>query len=257
METASSTNVGCVRSVNQDRLYSNVEYVNSIACGLFVVADGMGGLDDGHLAASTAVRTIDTWWHKCLFPMLKGQMLEKYQVRNELDTILRAINKHVLSHNQYIGIKSGTTLSLLLICDGQYFIAHCGDSRIYVVQKTWLYKKQFKQLTEDHSWGGEQLRRNILTVEEISVHPHKNTLTSCLGIFEHPRIFISCGKVQPLDVFILCSDGLYNMINDKQLSKFVATQKDCKSLVDKCIQAALAQGANDNVSVIAVKCKAR
>jgi len=256
IETASATDIGCVRSVNQDRLYSNVGNINDITCGLFVVADGMGGLTDGHVAASVAINTIDAWWYDCLRSMLRNGAPEKHLMRNEFDTILRTINKHILRRNREGNIISGTTFSLLLIYNRQYYIAHCGDSRVYASQSEGLHKKQLRQLTEDHSWSAEQLRRNILSFEEIIANPHKNALTSCLGVFEHPRIYLSSGETHPLDIFILCSDGLYNMVSDKQLRKLTINQKNCKGLVDKCMQMALKQGANDNVSIIAVKMQA-
>ena len=256
LETATATDRG-TREINQDRVFAKTGHIGDMPCGLFCVADGMGGLQDGDYAALVAVEAVEGWWE-----VLEQQSHSATQseILNALLLLFQSINNTILSHAKKGNSPLGTTCSLLLIRDKQYYIAHSGDSRIYHMEKkqsVFTFLRQFArpiQLTEDHNWATEQVKKGEMNPLEIINHPKRNMLTSCLGVYERPKIFTYSGTIDKSCMFLLCSDGLYRVLQDCEFSSLARQHKQCETLTEKLIARALKQGASDNASVVVVMC---
>ena len=230
MEYATSTDIG-PREINQDRIVAKVGQVvtesnHLMPCGLFCVADGMGGLEDGEYAATVAVELIENWWNEAV----ANNHPIGTAVLDSFFTLFKNINDTIRKNSEEA--KSGTTCSVLMIQGRNYYIAHVGDSRIYQIDKKFFMPK-LQLLTEDHSIG--------------------NRLTSCLGAFAKPKIFTHSGIISKNCTFLLCSDGLHGAVSSKQLVTLSNQLKTCNELAGKLVATALEQGTNDNVSVVVVR----
>ncbi|MCL1999403.1 MAG: serine/threonine-protein phosphatase [Turicibacter sp.] len=245
IEAAALSSIGN-RAENQDRLYYKIDTVDGQNCGLFCVADGMGGLADGHLAAVAAVEGLGKWWENLPKILSSGYILE------QLQNLFHDINRQILQ----MANKSGTTLSVLLIVGNTYYIAHSGDSRIYMIKKS-FNKAALRQLTEDHSWQAEQLKKAELTAAQIAANPLKNRITSCLGVYENPKLFTNFGRLSRSTIFILCSDGLYRAVSDKEFAKTAKRKAASEKLAAKYLYKAALNGVSDNASILTVTCRKR
>ena len=227
IETATATDIGH-RETNQDRVLAITGDTTDMPCGLFCVADGMGGLQDGECAATQAVELLENWWNSTY----KETTPTGAEVLDSFFTLFKSVND-AIKHNTEEA-KSGTTCSLLLIQGRDYYIAHAGDSRIYHIENRIFAPFAMPvQLTEDHS--------------------HNGRLTSCLGAFNKPKIFTHTGTISKPCTFVLCSDGMYRTVPDKQLIGLTRRLRNCGELVNNLVTTALKQGTQDNVSVVVVK----
>jgi len=247
MNAATHTDLGS-REVNQDRLFAEVD--NEQAQGLFCIADGMGGLSDGHYAASVTVDVVEFWWRERRHLLnQKGHSI----ILDDLTDLLNAINNALLGKAKEANIRIGTTCSLLFVSGSFYYIAHAGDSRIYMANKKTFGKKRIELLTDDHTWGDDQLKAGRLTRDEVNIHPKKDRLTSCLGTFDTPRIYTRYGALEKGMVFILCSDGMYRVVSEVEIADMALGKLDCATLATQLVSTALKRGTTDNTSVVTVK----
>ncbi len=222
-----ATHVGKVRKNNEDALIF-------IEPETFVVADGMGGAAAGEIASQMLVETAKNFLPNVPEPWSED-ILKK--------TILKAnaaILRTAAENENYRGM--GTTATILHIYDGRAYFAHVGDSRIYR-----LKNNQLEQITEDHSYVEELVRRGELTPEEARFHPLKNLLTQAVGVIEEIEVDTASFPVESGDIFLLCTDGLTNMISDETIAEIL---RESASPVDDLIAAALQNGGHDNISAI-------
>ena len=223
-----ATHVGKVRHNNEDSLIV-------IEPETFVVADGMGGAQAGEVASQTLVETVKDFLSKT--PPLNEQILSQ--------AILLANDKILTLARQnpnYLGM--GTTATILSLDDGKAYFAHVGDSRIYRLRNNSL-----TQMTEDHSYVESLVRRGEITPEEARVHPMKNVLTQAVGVVENISVDTANFPVESGDTFLLCTDGLTNMVDDENIAKIL---QSASNPADALIEAALKAGGRDNISVIVV-----
>jgi protein phosphatase len=165
--------------------------------------------------------------------------------------LFNVINNDIAAFARKQKTSPGTTLSMLLINNDDYYVAHTGDTRIYVTQKQ-PYGVHSVQLTRDHTWGAEKLREGALTQEEIMFHRKRNMLTGCLGIFEIPKVFTASGKIDGTgSAFLLCSDGLYKTIDNKTLMATALSENPAKA-AEMLVHEAESGGTKDNASVVVV-----
>jgi protein phosphatase len=236
------TDVGLVRSENQDfgTLTADGEEKDSRPGGrLFIVADGMGGHRGGATASRLAVETV------------KSQYLgsESDDVASSLRQALSRANARVFAEAQsnpdLRGM--GTTTSVLAARQHQAWLAHVGDSRIYLVRGD-----SIKQLTDDHSLVATMVREGLLTSQEAETHPRRNVLQRSIGVAEDVDVDVR-GPIdlQAGDVFILCSDGLHGLVKEAELKEIAA--KPVQEAADAYVKAALDRGAPDNVTVIVAR----
>lgn len=230
--SAQDTNVGIVRTVNEDSIVS----LSDIQ--VWAVADGMGGYEAGDVASNMIIEALDA-------------MTDKESLNEVVDSIedsLIDVNRRILEYadNMLDGRTLGSTVVTLLIKGSVGVCLWAGDSRLYRYRNNELI-----QLSRDHSYVEELVQQGALTPEEAVNHPNSNVITRAIGANTELCIDINIFNVQMEDTFLLCSDGLYNMVSKEEITKSISNYS-FKEAVDNLIQKALNNGANDNVSVILV-----
>ena len=229
------TNPGLVRSTNQDAYHIDPE-------GRFViVADGMGGHAGGEEASRIATQVIQDYlvehWNS---PQPNPALLEGAFFQAN-----QAIVKD--QHNYPQRSDMGTTAVAVIFRERQPWCAHVGDSRLYRLRSSKL-----EQLTEDHTWVARALKFGELTPEEARTHPYRHILLSCLGREDLREIVVQALDVQPGDRLLLCSDGLTEELSDGLIASHLQSNAAADRAVTALIQAALANGGHDNITVALV-----
>ena len=225
-----ATHTGKVRYNNEDALIV-------IEPKTFVVADGMGGALAGEIASQMLVETVKNFLAKTPAPWHEKILAQAILLAN--DKILNEARRH----EEYRGM--GTTATILSLDNGQAYFAHVGDSRLYLLRNNF-----FRQMTYDHSYVETLVRRGELTPEEARVHPMKNVLVQAVGAVPDITIDKANFPTEHGDIFLLCTDGLTNMVEDESIKKILQSASDP---ADALINAALEAGGKDNISVIVVE----
>ena len=229
-----ATDRGNLRERNEDRIWFATLGVEAIC----MVADGVGGCQGGEFASAAAVKAAEMYW-------------KKSQGLSGLKQIFDEAHAEIKEYMCETNTKSGTTLSVLYCSDNEFAVAHAGDSRVYRVSKGAFAKIEL--LTRDDTWVAERIREGVISVQEALSHPKRHTLTNCLGISEKCNIFRTRGRIGANDVFLLCSDGLYNYIDEPELKRIICRCVKTQKTADELLQIALSRGGKDNISVIVVK----
>jgi PPM family protein phosphatase len=211
---------------------------------LFAVADGLGGHSCGDLASQMACREMKTFFDGSHSAGVKGKVVEKL---SELIHLIDLRIKEKATENPACE-DMATTMSALVIAENWAVTAHVGDSRVYR-----LRKNQLEQLTNDHTFVQEMIEEGELTPESAANHPLRNILTRVLGTRESlEKVDTSVVDTAPGDRFLLCSDGLYNMMPEGMISATLKSQTDPKKSAEKLLQKALHNGGRDNVTIIVI-----
>ncbi len=222
---------------------------NSNTLILAVVADGMGGMNQGELASKLAVKTV-------LEEPIPAELTTSEKQAEWLVDLVQKANDSVSSQVK----DGGTTLSLVLAIARNLTIAHVGDSRIYL-----LRKGEIRQLSQDHSLVAMLVANGQITPEESEEHPDRNILTKSLG----SKRKLSDGYVQDLscwgeglsltledkDILLLCSDGVWDLVRKEQLAETFKEFQSLQSNVDQIIALVLEKGAPDNATLLALECR--
>ena len=230
------TDVGLRRTNNEDCVYADASN------GLFIVADGMGGHAAGEVASAMAVETIC----RQLPPMSPPPADAANSLKKAFLNASRSIRKVACVEETKRGM--GTTLSVLYIEGETTHLAHVGDSRIYRLRGT-----DFEQLSIDHSLVAEQLRLGIISAEEARSSQMRNILLQAVGLEDKVDVFLLRQPTLNNDLFLLCSDGLSDMIDDKQICALLQQTGSIQQAAEQLIDAAKAAGGRDNISVVVVK----
>ncbi|AUG57046.1 MAG TPA: serine/threonine-protein phosphatase [Ruminiclostridium sp.] len=240
---------GNVKKINQDNLLVKIGETHFGEFGLFVIADGMGGLAAGEVASGIIISTFKKWWEKDLPVLLYSSNFSLDLVDEQLKKIIQIINQTVINYGVSINKNLGSTLSMLFLYDRSYILKHIGDSRIYIINKKTI------KLTEDHSWVAEQLKEGNITYKEALNHPKRNVLTRCIGT-RNIELYESKGYVTENDVFLLCSDGFYNYLDEQEILKDILKCTKNKNNVQECLSNMLkkikSKKAHDNISAIII-----
>jgi serine/threonine protein phosphatase PrpC len=249
-----ATDVGKERDHNEDNFLIDKKL------SLFIVADGMGGHAAGEIASSIAVHEVrDTLYaNRDLIERFQNgdPGVQAYEILQILEHAVQqgcgAIHKRAQAEPEKRGM--GTTCSALLIAgppeNVRGFIAHVGDSRIYLVRQ-----KHAHQLTEDHSLMNELIRRGKIKKEDIDSSPYKqykNAVTRAVGVYESVEVDTFDLDVLPGDNFLLCSDGLYVYLDDEEMVRFM-TMENVPDIPKALIDKANGGGGHDNISAICVR----
>jgi len=229
--SAALTDPGRKRALNEDAVSQTLMPYG----GIFVVADGMGGHRTGEVASQMAVSQIVEFL-KREEPSPQG-LLEAFELANE------AI---YLAGQKPESRGMGTTCTALWLDLPYALIAHVGDSRAYL-----LRDGELTQLTQDHSWVADRVRQGLLSEEEARNHRWRNVITNALGSFPQSKVDLVGLKVQPGDVFLLCSDGLSGVLEDKVLAEMVNTNPP-EPAVAQLVKLANEWGGPDNISAVVV-----
>jgi len=244
-----ATDVGKKREHNEDNFLVDKKL------RLFIVADGMGGHASGEVASHIAVhemRRVVEEDRPTIEAYANGKA-ETQDVLTVLEEAVLAACTAVFQKGQDEADKRGmgTTLSALLVVKDRGFIAHVGDSRIYLVRKN-----QVVQLTEDHSLVNELIRRGKVTKETLATSPYasfKNAVTRAVGVYERVQVDTIDFDILPGDQFLLCSDGLSHYLDDDKTLEILASEDDVTGLPQKFIDLANSGGGHDNITAISLR----
>jgi len=233
MRGASISKTGLVRSNNEDSVFCQP------SSGLFMVADGMGGVSGGEVASALAVE------------ILAQELLSKSNGETGPEEMLRAgfyrANDNIYTEGnqnpQYSGM--GTTLTVLWCLGLKGYIAHVGDSRAYLFRKGKL-----RLLTQDHSVVGEMLREGKITEEQAKEHPQRHIITRALGAAVRVDVDILLLDLEPGDRFLLCSDGMSNAVSHAEITQAMSTVSEPETVLQRLTALALERGGFDNISAV-------
>jgi protein phosphatase len=230
-----------IRSGNEDNF--TVDAPPGSTRGIFIVADGMGGHAAGEVASEMAVQIIQ----RELAPIttLTGEEVAKLAA-DTLRKANRAIHDRTITEVDKQGM--GTTASVLVISGARYMIGQVGDSRVYLMRDGML-----TQLTKDHSYVQEQVDAGFLTPEQARYHPYSNVITRCVGASPDVEPDVYRGDVRTGDLFLVASDGLTGMVDDRRLGQLLGSRADPARKVHALISEANGRGGLDNITAIIVE----
>jgi protein phosphatase len=226
-----------IRSGNEDSYYSDPAH------GLFVVADGMGGHAAGEVASDMAVRILADEL-RSIGDLRDNSVTQKLE--QSLKRANYAIYQRTLTETDKQGM--GTTASVLILTNGRYLIGQVGDSRVYL-----LREGRLRQLTKDHSYVQEQVDAGFLTPEQARYHPYSNVITRCVGAAADLEPDTYSGEVKRGDIFLVASDGLTGMVDDRRLEQLLQARTTPQRIVDALISEANGRGGLDNITAIVVR----
>lgn len=236
-----STSTGKVRTQNEDAHFLEPEI------GLFIVADGMGGHKGGSLASKIVTEDLPVMIENKLHA-LKSR--SPRAVRRIFQQTITEQSRQLLiegEHGEHGYNEMGTTVVVLLIADNRAFIANLGDSRIYR-----LRNGQLKQMTKDHSVITELLEAGRIQPHEADDHVAQGQITQHIGMDEEPAPHIKSFALKKDDQLILCTDGLTDMVEDKEIKKILHNENNPKTAAEKLIKKANKNGGHDNTTIIIV-----
>jgi len=239
MHVAARSDVGMVRSGNEDSFFAHATKEG----GLFIVADGMGGHAAGEVASEMAVQIVSRELNE--MRSLIGQA-PREKVSESIRNANRAIYERTINESDKQGM--GTTVSVLLVSGARWLIGQVGDSRVYLLRDGAL-----TQLTKDHSYVQEQVDAGLLTPEQARYHPYSNVITRCVGAGEEVEADTFQGDFRAGDVFLVCSDGLTGMVDDRRLQQLLLSRASAGRIVDALIAEANYRGGLDNVTAVVVQ----
>lgn len=238
MKSFCLTDVGEMRKSNQDFVYASDQPVGKLK-NLFIVADGMGGHNAGDLASRLAVEAmvdhIENDSERRPIPLLEAAV----------SAANKAVLEKALTDKTLAGM--GTTVVACTVDHDCVYIANVGDSRLY------LLGDEITQITRDHSLVEEMVRGGQLSRSDARTHPEKNIITKAVGMKQkmYPDLFDV--SLLPGERILLCSDGLTNMVEDKEILYLASEETDPEAAVRRLVETANRNGGTDNISVILVE----
>ena len=238
MKAFAATDVGKVRKVNQDCVFSSTVPVGCLP-NLFIVADGMGGHKAGDIASRL---TVDSVVDKL------SKVNSKDYISVITDTIIK-VNKEVIDKaaesQDYEGM--GTTLVVATVFENILKVANVGDSRLYVIGEDII------QITRDHSLVEEMVTNGQLARADARVDKRKNIITRAIGGESKVEAEMFSVELKPEDKILMCSDGLSNMVDDTEILEIINREPDIEKAARMLIDAANENGGKDNISVVIVE----
>lgn len=242
LEFYSATDVGRSRANNEDSV------VVDDKIGLAILADGMGGYKAGEVASEMLTGSLNLELGRCL--KQAGRTITVAQARLAIEACVDNANRAIFTaaqgNPQFSGM--GTTLVLGLFCDEGLLLGHVGDSRAYC-----LREGRLTRMTRDHSLLQQQIDAGLLNLEEAAFSNIKNLLTRAVGVEEAVRLELHLHQVHVGDVFLLCSDGLTDMLSEPAICGMLVNHAELADAGRALIDGANEMGGRDNISVIAVR----
>ena len=227
--SAQATDVGCVRDLNEDSIYSEA--------GIWLLADGMGGHACGEVASALAIQEVRT----------------SLSLNTALDSAIQTSHQKIIEEGNSDSARAGmgTTIVALTSNNRNYHLAWVGDSRAYLWDKI---KNSLTQISEDHSLMVRLINAGLISEQDAVTHPQRHMITQCLGSVEIEQV-----KVDQLNneweyqqQILLCSDGLTDEVTESKISEIMAADIELDDKCLKLIESAKSNGGRDNISVIII-----
>ncbi len=242
MKFSAISDRGLVREINED-YYGIISDCPGIEAA-FIIADGMGGHNSGEVASRIAVESVT----KAL-QNNPAEFADSGQIPDRLEMLVVEANREVYikSMDNSGDHGMGTTMTLAVISGDMIYIAHVGDSRLYLIRNS-----EIKRITTDHSYIEELVKKGSLTREEAERHPQKNIITRALGLPGDIEVDRYDLKIEDEDSFVICTDGLTNMLTEEEIIR-IAAGSDPEEACSRMVEAANGNGGEDNITVIVIR----
>jgi protein phosphatase len=241
-EFCQRTDPGLARENNEDSIATDEP------TRLAILADGMGGYNAGEIASGMATTFIKSELGRWLSQA--GRHANAREVRRAMEICVDNANRSIFnaanSNPQYSGM--GTTLVVGVFQDGRVLLGHIGDSRCYRLRGA-----DFAQVTKDHSLLQEQMDAGLITAEQAATSSNKNLVTRALGVEDAVLLEVNEHRVEPGDIYLMCSDGLSDMVDDQGIAEILGRDAALEQKAGHLIDAANANGGRDNISVLLVQ----
>lgn len=241
-EICAETDPGLERENNEDAVAFDT------LTGLCILADGMGGYNAGEIASSMATAFIKSEMSRWLSQ--SGRNAHSKEVKRAMEICVQNANHSIFnaanSNPQYTGM--GTTLVVGVFQVGRLMLGHIGDSRCYR-----LRGDAFEQITKDHSLLQEQIDAGLITAQQALTAANKNLVTRALGVEDVVLLDVTEHRVEAGDVYVMCSDGLSDMVRDSAIADIVLSHATLEMKAKQLIHAANANGGRDNISAVMVQ----
>ncbi len=238
MKSYCLTDTGKKRNMNQDFVYASEQRIGAIP-NLFIVADGMGGHNAGDLASRLAVETMVDHIGS------SGSKRTLMILSEAVDAANRSVYQRSLTDKALTGM--GTTVVACCAEGESLYVVNVGDSRLYII------RDDIYQITSDHSLVEEMVRAGQITAEEAKVHPDRNVITRAVGMKDQSKPDLLDVGIRQGDRILLCSDGLSNMVSDRQIYDIIMESASIGEAAVKLKDTANDNGGSDNISVILIE----
>ncbi len=240
MRVVTKTDIGNVREANEDA-HAVGEFSDGVTWA--VVCDGMGGVAGGKMASSLAVKVITEKLNASY-----NEKMRDSSIKNLLNSAISAANVEVydmaMNREEYQGM--GTTVVCIIIKDDVAYVAHVGDSRAYLSNKTGFY-----QITKDHSLVQSLIDKGEITHEEAKNHPKRNIITRAVGVEEEVSVDFNEVELKNDDTLIICTDGLTNYVSGREIYNEI-NDDQYYAFADRLVKRANMNGGGDNITVVAI-----
>lgn len=246
MDFALKSDIGRLRKLNED--YCGCYFKDDSNLSLFVLADGMGGHNAGEIASKVSVETILST--AVAFINSNQESLEESQIKKlSVDAITKA-NEQVVAlarcNSTMRGM--GTTIVMAALWGDKVCVAHVGDSRAYFISDHTIW-----QLTVDHSYVEELVKRGMITREEAKYHPDRNMITRAVGVEERVEVDVDVFDIGAGDAVLLCSDGLTNLMDEQSILEVFLKEKNAEEICNTLLAEANHRGGHDNITAIVIR----
>ena len=237
--------IGRKRSRNEDAIFISQTSIG-ILPNLYIVADGMGGHKAGVIASNLAIESF------CEYIKTHGQM--SVRTREDVSILLKMGIRHAnhivyeksKESDEYSGM--GTTFTVATVIDDILYLAHVGDTRLYLINQT-----QIHQATTDHSLVQEMLEQGYISRNELQEHPQRHIITRAVGTYAKVKVDTLMYDINKVEYVLLCSDGLTAMLSEKEMHQIILEENNIENTVNRLIDTANANGGIDNIAVIIAK----
>lgn len=248
------SDAGVWRQMNQDACCVRIMKIGGHSIVLAAVCDGAGGLQEGDYASKSTIQFLNNWFDYTISRNIQGKDQEELlrYFYKEIEQCVQKQNRLIYEYAQDKGIRTGTTLTMLLIIDRRYITAQIGDSRAYRIDRG------LQQLTEDQSVVAREIKAGRLSRKEAKYDKRRNVILQCMGASENLRVVYESGNVGGEDIFFLCSDGFVHELEDDEIEEFLrpASLVDRMSIKKQLMDAVSLvrkRGEKDNITVVLVK----
>lgn len=248
---SASTDVGNVKSSNQDSLNVKTLTINGETMVFAIICDGMGGLEKGEVASASMVKAFCSWVLNRL-PVLCAWGLDGMQIRREWFGLIEEYNEKIKIYGKKSAIHMGTTVTAMLLTGGYYYIVNVGDSRAYEICSN------LQVLTRDQTVVAREVEQGLLTLEQAETDPRRSVLLQCIGASDvvYPDFFL--GEVKKDAVYMLCSDGFRHEITAEDIFAYFHPGRMLNEMIMKESETALIalnkqRQEKDKISVITIR----
>lgn len=245
------TDTGIKKHSNQDSILLSAIVSQKNEILLAVLCDGMGGMAKGELASATVIRAFSEWFRNEYIH--DNDKLNFEKIKSRWCELIRQCNNELIEYGDSMEVQLGTTMTALLVqSSGSYFIAHVGDTRIY------LLSDEIEQITEDHTFVGREIKKGKMTIEQAMKDSRRNVLLQCIGVNKYVEPQFLEGCIGKGDAFLMCSDGFRHEVSAEELLIHLSPGKlfdDAlmKQKLVELVEINKQRNETDNISAIYIK----